>query len=199
MALLEKELNDNLALDRGFMTFAYHRDSLITLVLSETVTEEQYHEQPALQTLITGFPGQPPGDEILQKLLSKEEHFPEHLHPLLPLLKTYHKQIRAYGAGNGNRIDHVVGHIEYFMNNHPWWSKNIPDAPTSWSGNDSTALAEMTDFFLHDPIYRNRVVVYAGLILNNGAYRRTELRALALGLLAQINTCRTGFQPAEIK
>ena len=188
VGLLEEELVKNINRDWNFLAYAYEKDSLINLVLSEAVTKEMYYEQPALRSLITNVRPQTPYDEILLKILNKEENFPGYLKPLLPLLKDYRIKIDEYDAGLLIMVGHVGDHVNYFMNNHPWFSRN-----------DSAALEDRIDYYLNDPIYRNKVYGYRNIILNNGAYRRTELRALALGLLTQIKIRREAYKTIDIR
>ena len=187
--LLEKELVENIRIDSRNIDFGYRKDSLINLVLSEKVTRQMYYEDGELRNLILNFFPGGPNYEALEKILIREENFPKYLEILLPMLKEYKKRIDEYNTGQGPIITNLVeDNYLYLINNYPWFSRN-----------DSVALVTKTEYFLKDPIYRNRVAFYESVVLQNGIRRRLELRSLALGLLVQLKIKREAYQVGDIR
>jgi hypothetical protein len=200
LTAFEKDLVANIKECNWILGWVASRDSLCEIIMQGKATREMY-ETKTLRPMFTNYNVVSVNKENLDRLLAKEELMGPRLEPLLQLLKNY-KELITQEAFTAERFRiYVYDQNMYLTDNATWYS----------AYRDSSS-AEAIDYFMNDPIYRNKTHFYQTLMTHNfgrsiASRRNTEL-ALFHQLLElqgitskeemQTEFRQLGFAPSEV-
>lgn len=168
LSAFEKDLAANIKECTTVLDWVAARDSICELILRGRVTREMY-EAKTVGPMFTTYRMASTSKENLERLLSKEELMGPGSRALLELLKSYKTQIERE-AVVAERFREYVYDQNMYMVDHATWYSTYRDSGS----------AEAMDYFLNDPIYRNKTGFYHTLMTHNfgrqlAIRRRTEL------------------------
>lgn len=172
---LEKGLMNNQFLMKRFASRVYSQDSLMEAVIQARITEESFTRNRMLTELMT------PGtqytwlnDENILTILQKERDFSPAYNQLFKLIKNYKSRL--------NDLDYAVEEMNQLSN----WNDQYMAQNFEWfSGTDREHLIKRTQYYLNDPFYKNRLVLYRKKFGNQISHI-TALTALRAGMMAEI-------------
>ncbi len=182
----EKDLVVNIDECSKFMDWVAHRDSVIDLIVQGNVTRAMY-ETKEVTPQFWNYSSAPIITENFNRLLEKEDVMGTEMTPMLALLKTY-KQLMEQEAIIAQRFrDYVMDVNTYLVDNMPWLM----------TYQDSSS-AEAVDYFLNDPIYRNKTDFYRTLMTHNYGHQVAARRNTELALLYQLKELDRVASPPDI-
>ncbi len=167
----EKDLITSIENATLVLNVSSQKDSLIRLVLNNRLSKEDY-ENKRFGALILNYNRITTSQENLIKLLNREEQVSSDLQPLLKSLKKYQGLISQYIHSQERLSEYVATQNEFFTDNMVWFR-------AYWESGDERAV----DYFLNDPIYKNKVNFYRVMLINNYATSVAEYRNRAISLL----------------
>jgi hypothetical protein len=191
LTVFEKDLVANIKECNWILGWVATRDSLCEVIMQGKATREMY-ETKTLRPMFTNYNVVSVNKENLDRLLAKEELMGAELEPLLQLLKNY-KDLITQEAITAERFQTYVYEQNIFFTDHATW----------YSAYRDSSSAEAIDYFLNDPIYRNKTHFYQTMMTHNfgrsiASRRNTELALYhqlkdLLGITSK-EELRTGFQ-----
>jgi len=168
LTVFEKDLAYNIKECTRTLEWVASRDSICEVIMQGKATREMY-ETKSLRPMFTNYKMISVNKENLDRLLAKEELMGPGLEPLLQQLKNY-KDLITQEAITAERFrTYVYDQNLYLTDNATWYS----------AYRDSSSV-EGIDYFLNDPIYRNKTHFYQTLMTHNfgravASRRNTEL------------------------
>ena len=191
LTAFEKDLVANIKECNWILGWVASRDSLCEIIMQGKATREMY-ESKTLRPMFTNYNVVSINNENLDRVLAKEELMGPGLEPLLRLLKNY-KELITQEAFTAERFRiYVYDQNMYLTNNATWYS----------AYRDSSS-AEAIEYFMNDPIYRNKTHFYQTLMTHNFGRSIASRRNTELALYHQLKNLlgitskeelRTGFQ-----
>jgi hypothetical protein len=168
LTVFEKDLVANIKECNRILGWVASRDSLCEVIMQGKATREMY-EAKSLRPMFTNYNVVSINQENLDRLLAKEELMGPGLEPLLLLLKKY-KYLIDLEAITAERFQTYVYDQNIFLTDNATW----------YSAYTDSSSAEAIDYFLNDPIYRNKTDFYKTLMTHNfgrniAIRRNTEL------------------------
>ena len=191
LTAFEKDLVANIKECNWILGWVASRDSLCEVIMQGKATREMY-ETKTLRPMFTNYNEVSINKENLDRLLAQEELMGPRLEPLVQLLKNYNDLITQEAFTSERFRTYVYDQNIFLTDNATWYS----------AYRDSSS-AEAIDYFMNDPIYRNKTHFYQTLMTHNfgrsiASRRNTELALYhqlkdLLGITSK-EELRTGFQ-----
>lgn len=148
---IQRDLETNLVDLQSVIDIYERKDSMINMVLSDTLTEEDYQKDPSLIMLLTTYAGFESKDNSYKNLMRNSEFIPEKYAAIVPELDEIYLENAATIKTIQTEISDMVNE-----NLHEWSDKH------TWylDINRGTYNPAFVEFFLTDPFYKNRLVTY---------------------------------------
>lgn len=148
---VQRDLYANIEDINGLKQIYENKDSLITLALSDSLTEDDYMRNPALLMLLTTYSGFECKDNSYENLVRNSEIIPNHMAKIIPLLD----ELYLENASSIKQIQEEVS--DMVMRTLDTWSTT-----KTWylDLHQGRYNPEFVEFFLHDPYYKNSLVTY---------------------------------------
>jgi hypothetical protein len=168
LTAFEKDLAANIKEGTTVLNWVAARDSVCELILRGKATREMY-EAKTVRPVFTNYDVASINKENLERLLAKEELMGTGSEHLLELLKTYKEHIERE-AITADRFRAYVYDQNMYLTDHATW----------YSAYRDSSSAEAIDYFMNDPIYRNKTHFYQTMMTHNfgrsiATRRNTEL------------------------
>jgi len=168
LTVFEKDLTANIKDCTWLLEWVASRDSICELIVQGKATWEMY-EAKTVRPVFTNYNVASINQENLERLLAKEELMGAGSEPLLQLLKTYKDLIEREAITAERFRAYVYDQNKFLMDNATWY--------TAYRDSSSE---EALDYFLNDPIYRNKTYFYQTMMTHNygrqvAMRRNTEL------------------------
>ena len=127
------------------------KDSLVNLALSDTLTEQDYQQNPQLIMLLTTYTAFESKDNAYQNLMRNSDFIPNQYNELVPKLDRIYLENTISIKRIQNEIEELVNStLREWSDNHTWY-KDL---------NLGRYNPDFVDFFLNDPYYKNDLVTY---------------------------------------
>ena len=175
MEALQQDLYYNINRANSVIADAYKRDSLINLILNDSITSEMYRKNSDLRNVIGTIQYYTPIQDNLISALNFENRVAHAFKPLIPklkLLKTYFERWNYTYLGS---LQEIGIYEKWLAENFYWYSQT-----------DSVATESHVNFLLNNPIYKNKVFVFRKSYLNNTVYNTMFIRNQSVGILAKL-------------
>jgi hypothetical protein len=170
LTVFEKDLAANIKDATSNLEWVTSRDSICQLIVQGKVTRDMY-ETKAVSPMFTQYRLTSINKDNLERLLEKEDLMGPGSRPLLDLLKTYKFNIDREAIVAERFRTYVYDQNIFLVDQAPWYS--------AYRDSSST---EATDYFMNDPIYRNKTMYYGNLMTNNFGRQVTLRRNTELAL-----------------
>jgi hypothetical protein len=172
---LEKGLETNQFLLERFTGRLYTQDSLMGLLISGQITEENFRRNRLLNDIMantTQFAWL--RDENILTILQKERDFDLSYSQLLKLIKNYKSRL--------DELDNSMEELNELAN----WNERIMAENFEWySGTNREDQNKRTLYYLNDPFYKNRLSLYRKKFSGQISHM-TSLGAIRAGMMAEI-------------
>jgi len=182
----EKDLVVNIDECSKFMNWVATRDSVIDLIVQGKVTRAMY-ETREITPQFRNYGSAPIITENFNRLLKKEDVMGTEMTPMLALLKTYMQLIEQEAITALRFMDYVMDVNTHLVDTMPWLM----------AYQDSSS-AEAVDYFLNDPIYRNKTDFYRTLMTYNYGHQVAERRNTELAILYQLKELDKVASPTDV-
>ena len=127
------------------------KDSLIDMVLTDTLTESDYQKNPTLIILITTYSSFEVKDNAYKNLMRNSDYIPVEMSEVVPKLDAIYLQTNKTMKEMQTELSDLVNEtLRSWSNKHTWYS--------DLSRNSYNP--EFVEFFLSDPFYKNSLVTY---------------------------------------
>jgi hypothetical protein len=174
LTVFEKDLVANTKNCTYILEWVTSRDSICEVIMQGKATREMY-EAKTLRPMFTNYNVVSINKENLDRLLAKEELMGPGPMPLLELLKNYKEHIEREAITAERFRAYVYDQNMYLTDNATWYSAYV----------DSSS-DEAIDYFLNDPIYRNKTHFYQTMITHNFGRSVASRRNTELALFHQL-------------
>ena len=121
---VRKELETNLSISRPIIDYYSHKDSLITMIMLNKVSETMYQTAPSIRNIILNFESFTPKTSAFERLIANSIDFPPHYDSLIDKLKNIYIDDLEFVKSDNLRIaDEVNGFLQELKLNKPWFSE----------------------------------------------------------------------------
>lgn len=156
---VHKELAVNLELATPAIDLYSRKDSLITLIMTNKVTEEMYHNNFEIRSIVTNYLTYVPKTNAFDRLMDNSIEIPTKYDSLIDMLKNLYVNDLELVVTYNNKMSKEVDDFQTVLKRtKPWYSEWIHSLEIS---------PEATKMMMTDPFYRNQVANYWNLGLEN--------------------------------
>ena len=178
--VFEKELEDNIWESNSLINRGYERDSITTRFINTEISHEDLLKNPRLLSPF-GTNTRDFVDDNLDALIDLEKELPKKYIALVPQLKELKARIESQ-----RKWEKAV--VEMSMQR----GKELADQLPTLYQTDSISIEKNINYYLSDPIFKNKVIHYNHYELNENTWDASLIRTSAVALLWQIKTLRGG-------
>ena len=187
LTVFEKDLAANIKDATSTLEWVTSRDSICQRIVQGKVTREMY-EDKTVRPVFTNDNVASINKENLERLLAKEELMGTGSEALLQLLKTYKDLIEREAITAERFRAYVYDQNQYLMDNATWYS----------AYRDSSS-DEAMDYFLNDPIYRNKTWFYQTMMTHNYGRQVAMRRNAELALYHLLKEQQGTVSPEDLQ
>ncbi len=172
--VLESELESNILMANELIEFGYEFDSINSILIDKRLTRNIIKPPIIIETHF-GTNTSRFNDEHLNELIAIEKQLPKKYQSIIHKLKKLKRLLESQKIWEKAVVDLAKQRRNEFVETLPWLYES-----------DSISTEKAKDFILNDPIYRNKVIQYTNLQLEENIWDATIIRTMAIALLWDI-------------
>jgi hypothetical protein len=172
--VLESELESNILMANELIDFGYQFDSINSILIDKKLTRNSIKSPIIIETHFETNTSRF-NDEHLNELIAIEKQLPKKYQSIIHKLKELKRLLESQKIWEKAVVDLAKQRRKEFVETLPWLYES-----------DSISTEKAKDFILNDPIYRNKVIQYTNLQLEENIWDATIIRTMAIALLWDI-------------